>query len=33
MNDIIKNKIIGKVKCNIGEIEFQKRGLPHAYVL
>ena len=33
MNDLIKNKIFGKVLSNIDVIEFQKRGLPHAHIL
>ena len=33
MNDLIKNKIFGKVVSNIDVIEFQKRGLPHAHIL
>ncbi len=33
MDDIIKNKIFGKVISNIDVIEFQKRGLPHAHIL
>ena len=33
MDDIIKNKIFGKIISNIQVIEFQKRGLPHAHIL
>jgi hypothetical protein len=33
MDDIIKNKIFGKVISNIEVIEFQKCGLPHAHIL
>jgi len=33
MDDIIKNKIFGKIISNIEVIEFQKRGLPHAHIL
>ena len=32
MDDIIKNKIFGKIISNIEVIEFQKRGLPHAHI-
>lgn len=31
--DIIKNKIFGRVIANIHVIEFQKRGLPHCHML
>ncbi len=33
MNDLIKEKIHGKVIGHIHVIEFQKRGLPHAHIL
>jgi hypothetical protein len=33
MNDLNKKKIFGNLISNIGEIDFQKRGLPHAHVL
>lgn len=33
LNDLIRNRILGKVVAFVLVIEFQKRGLPHAYIL
>ena len=33
LNDILKEKIFGKVLAYLYTIEFQKRGLPHAHIL
>ncbi|ODM86919.1 ATP-dependent DNA helicase pif1 [Orchesella cincta] len=33
MNDMLNNHILGKVKCYLLVIEFQKRGLPHCHML
>ena len=33
LNDIIKNKLFGKIIAYFYTIEFQKRGLPHAHML
>ncbi|XP_071699726.1 uncharacterized protein [Rutidosis leptorrhynchoides] len=32
MDDIKRNKIFGRVKAELYTVEFQKRGLPHAYI-
>src|SRR5437667_9124161 len=32
-NDLFKNEILGRVITYFYVIEFQKRGLPHAYIL
>ena len=32
-DQFFKKKIFGKVEAHVHIIEFQKRGLPHAYIL
>jgi hypothetical protein len=32
-NDLVNNEIFGAIKWGMYRVEYQKRGLPHAYIL